>query len=91
MTNTIEIIPLARKKAQKRSISEDSIRETVISPDQTVEGYGGRKVAHKKYFIQNKEYLLRVIYEEEDVGNKVITAYLTSQVGRYWMEVEDEN
>lgn len=40
-------------------------RRDYILPDQIVKGYGGRKVAQKKYFIRNKKYLLRVIYEEE--------------------------
>ncbi len=31
---------------------------------QVVDGYGGRKVAYKKFSINDKEYLLRVIYVE---------------------------
>jgi hypothetical protein len=49
-------------------------------------GYGGRKVAHKKLFIDNKEYLLRVIYEETKEIYIVVTAYITSQTSRYWKE-----
>ena len=60
----IEIIPLAEKKAERRGISQEWIKETIRFPAQVVEGYGGRKVAHRKYMVQNKEYLLRVIYEE---------------------------
>jgi hypothetical protein len=44
----IEIIPIARRKLERRGIPEDWIRETINSPTQVVEGYGGRKVAHKK-------------------------------------------
>jgi hypothetical protein len=51
----------------------------------------GRKVAQKKYFLENKEFLLRVVYEEQDDLGVVITAYLTSQVVRYWAEGEDED
>ena len=87
----IEIIPVARKKLKRRNITEDWIIETINSPMQVVEGYGGRKVAHRKYTIKNKEYLLRVIYEDKEEVNEVITAYLTSQIERYWKEGKDED
>ena len=87
----IEIIPLAEKKAKRRGISQQWIEETIRFPAQIVEGYGGRKVAHRKYMVQNKEYLLRTIYEEKEDTYEVVTAYLTSQIGRYWMEGKDEN
>jgi len=41
--------------------------------------------------IQNKEYLLRVIYEESKELYEVVSAYLTTQIERYWMEGKDEN
>jgi len=56
-----------------------------------VEGYGGRSVAQKKYIIGGKEYLLRVVYKEQEDLGVVITAYLTSQVMRYWKEGKDED
>jgi len=86
----IDIIPIARKKLDRRGISEDWIRETIISPSQIVDGYGGRKVAHRKYTVGGKEYLLRVVYEEKD-RNVVLSAYLTSQINRYWKEEKDED
>lgn len=79
----IEIIPIARQKLERRGISENWIIETLNSSDQTVAGYGGRKVAHRLYNIGGKEYLLRVVYEEGD-KIEVVTAYLTSQTERYW-------
>jgi hypothetical protein len=82
----IEIIPIAKKKVNRRHILEDWIKETINSPMQLVEGYGGRKVAQRKLFVENKEYLLRVVFEESDEMSIVITAYLTSQIERYWKE-----
>jgi len=75
MTKTIEIIPLAKKKAQKRGITEAQIREAVNFPDQVVEGYGGRKVAQKNMFSWI---------------NVFSTAYLTSQVRRYWRNENED-
>jgi len=90
MTKTIEIIPLAKKKAQKRGITEAQIRETVNFPDQVVEGYGGRKVAQKKYVLLDKRFLLRVAYEENKGMCTIVTAYLTSQVRRYWRNENED-
>jgi len=82
----IELIPIAKKKLERRGIPEKWIAETLNSPDQIVEGYGGRRVAHKKYMIGGKEYLLRIVYEDKEGQYIVLTAYLTSQVNRYWKE-----
>jgi hypothetical protein len=82
----IELIPIAKRKLERRGIPEKWITETLNSPAQIVEGYGGRRVAHKKYMIEGKEYLLRVVYEDKEEQNTVLTAYLTSQVNRYWKE-----
>jgi hypothetical protein len=86
-----EIIPIARKKLDKRGISEEWIQETINDPDQLVDGFGGRIVAQKKYIIGGKEYLLRVVYEEQEDSKVVITTYVTSQVTRYWKEQKHED
>lgn len=87
----IEIIPIARKKSERRGIPEKWIIDTINSPTKVVVGYGRRNVAQKKYMIENKEYLLRVVYEEKEELKVVVTAYLTSQVERYWKEEKDED
>jgi len=83
-----EIIPIAKKKLERRGIPQEWVGETINNPDQIVDGYGDRKVAQKKYLIQEKEYLLRIVYEESVGMQIVLTAYLTSQVKRYWKEEE---
>ena len=87
----VEIIPVARKKMMRRGISEDWVQHTVEEPAQIVTGHGARKVAHGKHFVEGKEYLLRVIFEETEHSYVVISAYLTSQVDRYWKENDREN
>jgi uncharacterized protein YuzE len=71
----IEIIPLAEKKLKRRGITERWVKETLDFPDQSLDGYGGRRVAQKKYLMKNKEYLLRVIYEEKEGLKLVVTAH----------------
>lgn len=82
----IEIIPLALKKMKLRGISIEWVKETIQSPDQTVLGYLERKIRQKIYRVGDKEMLLRVVGEREDDKFVVITAYLTSQIRKYWRE-----
>ncbi len=84
VTKQIKIIPLAKKKLSQRGVDEFMVLETVNNPEQIVEGHGGRSVAQKKYQLNNADYLLRVVYEEDQDEIIVITGYLTSQVSRYW-------
>ena len=80
----IKIIPLADKKIKLRRISKEMLNKTIISPDQTVAGYGNRTVKQKIYTIKNKKKLLRVVCENGDKEVNVITAYFTSQIKKYW-------
>jgi len=82
----IEIIPIARRKIERRGIPEQWVIETLTSPSQIVDGYGDCKVAQKKYWIRENEYLLRVVFEDKEGGFVVVTGYLTSQIDRYWRE-----
>ena len=43
----IEIIPIAERKIKRRGIRKEWIEETISSPVQLVDGYGGRKVAQR--------------------------------------------
>lgn len=80
----IKIIPLAAKKIKFRKISKEMLDDTIKHPDQTVDGYGGRTVKQKIYAINSKKKLLRVICETEGKETIVVTAYLTSQIEKYW-------
>jgi hypothetical protein len=82
---SINIIPLALRKIELRGIPHKWVEETIRKPEQTVVGYGGRKIAQKIYQKNGKKMLLRVIYETEVESKSyvVITAYLTSQINRY--------
>lgn len=79
-----EIIPLAQKKLKRRRIPAKWVEEALTTPDQVVFGYLDRKVFQKIYVVRDRNMLLRVIVEEVNDRLIVITAYLTSQVQRYW-------
>ncbi|MEW6325036.1 MAG: DUF4258 domain-containing protein [Nitrospirota bacterium] len=82
----IEIIPLAGKKMGRRGIPAEWVIQALMSPEQVVEGYDGRKVAHRRQRVKGEERLLRVVFEDTPEKYVVITAYLTSAVKRYWKE-----
>ncbi len=82
-----EIIPLALRKIKQRGIPLEWVGQALGSPDQITEGYGGRKVAQKLYNVNGKEMLLRVVFETGEEVKVVITAYLTTQIERYWREI----
>ena len=60
------------------------VTETVEDPEQRAPGYGGRTVYQRRYKVSRKEQLLRVVCEEISGRLTVVTAYLTSDVARYW-------
>jgi hypothetical protein len=82
----IDIIPLAMRKMERRGIPESWVTEALKSADQIVEGHGGRKVAQQRRRVRRREKLLRVVFEETEDKYIVITAYLTSDIERYWKE-----
>ncbi len=82
----IDIIPLAKRKMARRGIPEAWIGEALRNADQVVEGHGGRSVAQQRRTIRRREKLLRVVFEETEDKYVVITAYLTSDIKRYWRD-----
>jgi hypothetical protein len=80
----IEIVPLAKRKLERRGILESWIMEAIRSADQIVEGHGDRRVAQQRRQVRRREMLLRVVFEETEDKYIVITAYLTSDIRRYW-------
>ena len=86
MAKEIVIIPMAAKKAGKRSIPGAWIEETIQKSDQKVAGYGGRTVYQRRYQMAGtSQQLLRVVCEEREGKCVVVTAaYLTSDIERYW-------
>lgn len=85
MAKEIVIISLAVKKAGKRAIPVAWIEETIHKPEQKTEGYGGRIVCQRRYQITGRsQQLLRVVCEETEGKYVVVTAYLTSDIKRYW-------
>ena len=82
----IEIIPLARRKIERRGIPKAWVGDALQNADQVVEGHGGRSVAQQRRRIRRREKLFRVVFEETEDKYIVITAHLTSDTKRYWKD-----
>jgi hypothetical protein len=45
----VNIIPIARGKADRRGIKAEWIEDALAKPDQVVSGYGGEKLHRREY------------------------------------------
>ena len=60
----------------ERKIPKELVENAITHPDETVQGKEGRVIYHK--MLTDK--LLRVVTESD----KIITAYFTNKIKKYW-------
>jgi len=84
MPKSIRIRPHAKKQLKERKIPEDLVRKVLLHPGQVVNSYSERKVAQDIIEYGGTQFLVRVIYEETGNTIKVVTAYLTTKIDKYW-------
>jgi hypothetical protein len=74
-------------EAGRRGISEEFIKFVVNNPQQKLHSKKGRVIVQNKYYDQEekKEMLLRIIGIETSEKFKVVTAYKTSKISKYWV------
>lgn len=77
-----------RFEAARRDIPEGLIKSVIESPQQKLFSKKGRIILQNKYYdeIEGKEMLVRVIGIESSNEFKVITAYKTSKIDKYWVK-----
>ncbi len=68
--NEFNFLPHAREQMEERGVSEEEVKETVGSPDQSYVGRFGRIVVEKDYGTR----ILRVVYNEGQDEIMIITA-----------------
>jgi hypothetical protein len=75
-----------KSQAKERGIDIKLVEDTLSNPEQIIPDIKELKVAHKKYFdgSKNKEYLIRVVFREEQGLRVGITVYRTSKIKKYW-------
>ena len=86
----VKLLKHLKDQAEERGISIKYIKETLSTPEQIVPEIKGLKIAQKRYSIDNKQYLIRVIFREEIDLIIGITVYKTSKIKKYWEENENK-
>lgn len=81
----VRFTPYAEDRLRRRRLERDLVERVVTEPEQVVDE-DGRKVGQSRYRdeVKNKEYLLRVVYEETGEDKLVVTIYRTSKIRKYW-------
>jgi len=85
----IKLLKHLKEQTKERNIDIKLIKETLSNPKQIVPEINGLKIAQKIYPIDNKQYLIRVIFREKKDLIIGITIYKTSKIKKYW--IKDEN
>lgn len=76
----------ARFEMERRQIDESMMREVALRPEQVIEVGKGRRVHQSRYYdqVKAKDMLLRLVIEPKEEGLRVVTAYKTSKIDKYW-------
>ena len=76
----------AEKQIKEREMGTELIEEILQNPQQTVKGRKNRKVAQSIIELGGFKFLFRVIFIEEKSAIKVLTAYKTTNIEKYWVK-----
>ncbi len=80
----VKLLKHLKDQLKERRINLKFIKETLSNPEQIVPEAKGLKIAQKRYSIDNKQYLIRVIFREKKDLRIGITVYKTSKIRKYW-------
>jgi hypothetical protein len=80
----IVIAPHAHLEMQRRGISEADLEAVVRHPQQIIPSNKGRQIHQSK--LATSQMLLRVVVKEDAQVYRVITAYKTSKIAKYWKQ-----
>jgi len=75
----------AREQIEERGLSAEVVMQAVENPEQVVTR-GSRQIGQRRVRDAEKEYLLRVVYEEHGDRITVVTVYRTSKISKYWRQ-----
>jgi hypothetical protein len=88
----VEFTEHAEKRLVARKLERSQVIEVASNPEQVVYTEGGLPIAQSRILYMGMSALLRVVFHDEGDTRLVITAYPTTQVGRYWQkEDQDED
>ena len=73
-----------RKEIARRRIPLTVVESVLTAPQQKVPEHGQVVCYQSKIDINRKEYLVRVMVNENMTPAKVVTVYRTSKIRKYW-------
>ncbi len=76
--------PHALTRLAERQLTQADIAAVLAAPEQREEGQKGRCIYQARVRVKGKHYLLRVAVDVQEDPPLVLTAYLTSQIQKYW-------
>ena len=68
----------------ERRITKETVEKLLNNPQQVIKGKGNEEIVQGIFKHADEELLLRVVYVEAKGIKKVITAYWSSKIGKYW-------
>lgn len=82
-----EISRHAQEEMDRRGITRNLVETILQNPQQIVDEYGNNKAYQSIINLRTgKDYLFRVIVNDNVDPVKVVTVYKTSKIKKYWRE-----
>jgi len=69
---------------EERGIESALVRKLLEDPQQVIKAPVGKEIAQGVFKRGGRDCLLRVVYAKENTGLRVITAYWTTKIEKYW-------
>lgn len=79
-----ELSAHVKQEMERRDIPLAIVETVLASPGQKVPEHGNVICYQSKVEINQRIYLIRVMVNETAVPSKVVTAYRTSKIDKYW-------
>jgi hypothetical protein len=76
----------ARFEMGRRGIPEELVESVVSSPEQCCTVRPGRIIMQSRVVRASRTFLVRVVVDTDMNPQEVVTAYLTSKIGKYWRQ-----
>ncbi len=73
----------AESQLLERNIPKSMVEKILLQPDETL-AEEDTLIDHKLLVVDNRTVLIRVFYTQEDDEKRVVTAYLTGKISKYY-------
>ena len=81
------VTPHAVFEMQRRGMSDEVLRQVLISPEWRETVREGRDILQSRISFQGSIYLVRVFVDVDREPAEVVTVYRTSKMNKYWKDM----